>query len=137
MTMIRTYSDLILLDSFLERYDYLKLSGEAGFGTFGYNRYINQAFYKSKEWKRLRNEIISRDFGCDLGIPGMEVGGIILVHHMNPVSLDQLEGRDEIILEPEHLITVSANTHQAIHYSDSKLLSTGPAIRRAGDTTLW
>jgi hypothetical protein len=111
--------------------------GTVGESTFGFDRFLNQMFYKSREWHQVRDEVITRDNGCDLGIPGYEINSGLIVHHMNPLSLpDIVEGGDEL-LYPEHLITTSLRTHNAIHYGDESQLPRGPTERKAGDTTLW
>lgn len=137
MTKIRTYSELSNLETFELRYYYLKLNGILGQKTFGFDRWINQVFYRSKEWKTVRNKVIVRDNGCDLGIPGYEIYTGLLVHHINPLSLEELEHGDECVLDPEFLITTSLQTHNAIHYGDDSLLPRGPVERKRGDTTLW
>jgi hypothetical protein len=137
MTWIRTYSDLSKLETFKERFHYLELKGTLGARTFGFDRWINQRFYKSREWRQVRNHIITRDNGCDLGVEGYEIHLGLTIHHMNPISIDDLEhGRDSII-DPNFLITTSLRTHNAIHYGDENLLPRGPVVRKQGDTTLW
>lgn len=139
--MSRCYSELVKLDTFEERFEYLKLGGSVGSETFGYDRYLNQLFYKSQEWRSVRNSVIVRDGGCDLGIPGREIvaRGWIHVHHMNPVTCDQIIHRDSDLLNPEYLITVLRSpTHLAIHYGDeSLLLGNGFRDRTPNDTTPW
>lgn len=125
------------MKTFEERYLYLRLGGVLGERTFGFDRWINQRFYKSHEWKRVRNQVITRDNGCDLGIEGYEIYSGLLVHHMNPISLDDLEQGEDWIIDPNFLITTSLQTHNAIHYGDESLLPRGPIKREAGDTTLW
>lgn len=137
MAKIRSYSQLRRLETFEERFDYLKLGGEVGAVTFGFDRWINQQFYKSKEWRDARNHVIVRDNGCDLGIPGHEIFGGLIVHHINPMSAEDIEHGEEWIFNPDFLITTSHDTHNAIHYGDSSLLPRGPIIRQAGDTKLW
>jgi hypothetical protein len=134
---IRTYSELKKFDSFEDRYAYLRLGGEVGASTFGFDRYINQAFYTSTEWKRARRIAIARDSGCDLGVLGMYIHANLLVHHMNPVELDDLLDHEEWVLDPEYLITTSQNTHNAIHYGDVSLLPKKIVDRSPGDTKLW
>lgn len=136
-TMIRRYSELRKLNSMSERFEYLCLSGKVGTETFGFDRYLNQIFYKSLEWKAVRNKVIIRDDGCDLGVKGFEIKDKILIHHMNPVSVKDILERNSDIINPEFLICVSHGTHQAIHYGDSGLLPQVPVVRRIGDTTLW
>lgn len=135
--IIRTYSELIALPTFEERYQYLRLGGRVGEETFGFDRYLNQLFYKSDEWKALRDEIIVRDNGCDLGVDGREIYGRILIHHMNPITVDDIVKRSRYLLDPEYLITTVKNTHDAIHYGDESLLITMPRERTRNDTCPW
>ena len=135
---IRTYSDLIQIPTFEERYEYLKLGGEIGVETFGFERYLNQRFYRSKEWKALRYEIIVRDNGCDLGVIGYEIYGKIYIHHMNPITADDIRNNTEYLMNPEFLISTTHNTHNAIHYGDSDLLNAAvPVERTKNDTCPW
>jgi hypothetical protein len=134
---IKRYSDLLELTSIEERFDYLKLTGVVGRQSWGWDRYFNQRFYRSYEWKKVRDLVIIRDMGCDLGIPGYEIRDKILVHHMNPIWIDDIENRNPDILNPEFLICTSNLTHQAIHYGDKSLLPERPIERRPGDTRLW
>lgn len=134
---IKTYSELITLPTFLERYKYLKLGGLVGEETFGYDRYLNQILYRSQEWKRFRNEIILRDNGCDLAHEEYEINGRILIHHINPITLADINNRNPMIFDPENVISTSHNTHNAIHYGDESLLITDPIVRRPGDTIPW
>lgn len=134
---IRKYSELITLPTFEERYDYLKLDGKVGEETFGFDRYLNQIFYKSDEWLALRDFVIVRDMGCDLGIPDREIHGRILVHHMNPISKEDILQRSKFLLDPEFLICTVKNTHDAIHYGDKNLLFTGLVERTKNDTCPW
>lgn len=136
-TSIRTYSELITIPTFEERYAYLKLSGKVGEETFGFDRYLNQIFYKSPEWRSIRNHVIIRDCGCDLGIEDREIPGRILVHHINPIHVEDITKRSEWILNPEYLICTSKNTHNAIHYGDDSLLITDPIERSKNDTCPW
>jgi acetyltransferase-like isoleucine patch superfamily enzyme len=135
--MSRTYEELRKLETFKERFDYLRLDGILGESTFGFDRWVNQRFYKSGEWRSVRNYVITRDNGCDLAVPGYEIHIKLLVHHMNPVSLDDIKHGEEWILDPNFLITTSFQTHNAIHYGDESLLPRGPIERKRGDTTLW
>lgn len=135
--MSKSYSELILLNSFKERFEYLRLSGTIGQETFGFDRYINQRFYQSKEWKRVRDIVIIRDGGCDLGVEGYEIRGKIFIHHINPIEVSDIVNRKDLILNPEFLICVSHDTHNAIHYGDETLLSVEPIIRSENDTCLW
>ena len=135
--MIRTYSELLSFDSFLDRFRYLKLTGHIGEETFGYDRYLNQKFYRTPEWRQLRNRLIVRDFGCDLAHIDYEIPGQIIIHHMNPISKSDILERSDLLMNPEYLICVSHNTHQAIHYSDESLLITEPITRVPNDTCPW
>lgn len=135
---IRTYSELSKFKTFRERYEYLKLDGTVGEETFGFDRYINQMFYKSEEWKRIRNYVITRDNGCDLGIQDRKiVDSVILVHHMNPITKEDIINKNEILLDPEYLITTIKPTHDAIHYGDESLLAEDLIIRSKNDTCPW
>ena len=134
---VRTYSELIKLPTFIERFRYLNLSGVVGESIFGYDRWINQMFYQSLEWKRLRRQIILRDNACDLGIDGHEIDKYIIIHHMNPVSKPDILDRNEFCMDPEYLICVSDRTHKAIHYGDESLLATAPIERSQFDTCPW
>lgn len=135
---IRTYSELSKLKTFRERYEYLKLDGTIGEETFGFDRYINQMFYKSEEWKRIRNYVITRDNGCDLGISDRKiVDSVILVHHMNPITKEDIINKNEILLDPEYLITTIKPTHDAIHYGDESLLAEDLIVRSKNDTCPW
>ena len=137
MARIRTYSELRRIDSFEERFNYLSLRGVVGEKTFGFDRWINQRFYGSREWRRVRQLVIIRDEGCDLGVPGYELERDLLIHHMNPVSLADLTEGASWVLDPEYLVTTSKRTHNAIHYGDARLLPRPVVERRPGDTTLW
>ena len=135
---IRTYSELSKLKTFRERYEYLKLDGTVGEETFGFDRYINQMFYKSEEWKRIRNYVITRDNGCDLGISDRKiVDSVILVHHMNPITKEDIINKNEILLDPEYLITTIKPTHDAIHYGNESLLAEDLIVRSKNDTCPW
>ena len=135
--IIRTYSELILLPTFEERFEYLKLGGKVGEDTFGFDRYLNQELYTSPEWRSTRNYVIVRDNGCDLAMPDREIHGTILIHHMNPITVDDILKRSEYVLNPEYLICTILNTHNAIHYGDSELLYKDPIIRTKYDTCPW
>lgn len=138
MKNIRTYSELSRLTTFEERYNYLKLDGVVGEDTFGFDRYLNQKFYqRDPSWKKVRDEVIIRDMGCDLGIEDREIPNSIIVHHMNPLSVDDLLNRTEFLLNPEYLICTSKTTHNAIHYGDENLLMKGPVERTKNDTCPW
>ena len=134
---IRTYSELITIQTFEERFEYLQLKGSIGKDTFGYDRYLNQVLYRSPEWKRLRNQIIIRDGGCDLACDGYDVYGKILIHHLNPITVEDVLARSRKVFDPDNLVCVSHNTHNAIHYGDVDLLVTGPIIRTKNDTCPW
>lgn len=133
----RCYSDLRRLQTFEERFDYLNLNGVVAQETFGPYRWVNQHFYQSREWRQVRDEIIIRDNGCDLGIPGFVIQAGLLVHHMNPMTPDDVVEGEEWILDPEYLITTTQDTHNAIHYGDSSRLRQAPVLRERGDTSLW
>lgn len=135
---IKTYSELSKLVTFDERFQYLKLKGFVGKETFGFDRVFNQLFYRSAEWKRVRNLVIVRDNGCDLGIDGYNIyGNSIIIHHMNPISLDDIENHTDYLLNPEFLITTIHRTHNAIHYGDDCLFSREPIVRKANDMAPW
>lgn len=137
MNKIRTYSELILLPTFEERFEYLKLGGKIGTNTFGFERYLNQGFYNSAEWKQVRDKVILRDMGCDLGIADTEIHGRIIIHHMNPVTIADIRLASDILTNPEFLVCVSHNTHNAIHYGSRELLSESYVPRSANDTCPW
>lgn len=134
---IRTYSELMTFSSFKDRYQYLRLNGSIGESTFGFDRYINQKFYRSAEWKHIRNYVIVRDNGCDLGVEGYEIHEKILIHHMNPIALTDIQNASEYLLNPDYLISVALATHNAIHYGDETLLIRAPTVRRPNDTCPW
>lgn len=135
--MTRSYSEVKRLQSFLERYEYLRLVGIVGVQTFGYDRYLNQGFYASKKWKEARNQVIIRDNGCDLGIDGCEIFDELIVHHINPMTIEDVEQDKDWIYDPEFLICVSKATHNAIHYGDKSKLITLPKERSRFDTCPW
>ncbi len=135
--MIRTYSELSRIRDFEERFRYLALRGEVGASTFGFDRWMNQEFYRSREWKHVRRDVIARDQACDLGIEGYEIHGRIYIHHMNPMNQDQIIHGDDDILDPEFLISTTHRTHNAIHYGDESLLPRPFVPRSPGDTKLW
>lgn len=136
--MIRTYSELIKLPTFIERYEYLRLDGKVGEETFGFDRYLNQLFYsRDPEWLALRDKVIIRDNGCDLGIPGREIRSRIIIHHMNPISKEDILRRSQFLLNPEYLICTVKSTHDAIHYGDQNLLMKDPIKRTQNDTCPW
>ena len=134
---IRTYSELITIPTFEERFEYLQLKGSVGKDTFGYDRYLNQVLYRSPEWKRLRNQIIIRDCGCDLACDGYDIYDKVLIHHLNPITVEDVLARSRKVFDPDNLVCVSHNTHNAIHYGDVDLLVTGPIIRTKNDTCPW
>ena len=135
--MIRTYSEMIELPTFSERFNYLKLNGQVGSDTFGFDRYLNQALYNSYEWKYIRNEIIIRDNGCDLGIKDLLIPGKIIIHHMNPINIEDIEKRNSEILNPEYLICVSHKTHNALHYGINEVMPLTSIERTKHDTCPW
>ena len=136
---MRTYSELSSIPSFIERYRYLRLGGIIGEETFGYDRWLNQKFYKSSEWRHIRHLVILRDNGCDLGCPDQELSDFepVIIHHMNPITMDDIINRSPILLDPEYLITVGDDTHKAIHYGDESLLNLPPVERYPNDTCPW
>lgn len=136
-TVHRTYSELRSLSTFEERFRYLALRGKVGEATFGFNRWINQDFYTSHEWRNARHGIIVRDNSCDLGIRGYEIHSGLYIHHLNPITVEQIESGDPCIIDPDNLITVTHRTHNAIHYGDERLLPRPLVDRRPGDTKLW
>lgn len=132
-----SYRNLILLPTFDERYEYLKLQGVVGQDIFGFDRYLNQRFYTSTEWRRFRNKVIERDDGNDLGLEGYPIGGNIIIHHLNPLTIDDFENETEALFDFDNVICVSNATHQAIHYGDESLLPAPPLIRTRNDTCPW
>ena len=135
--MSKTYSELITIPTFEERYEYLRLDGVVGEATFGYDRYLNQILYTSKEWRKFRDDIIIRDNGCDLACPGFEIPVRAIVHHINPITVEDVVNRHPKVFDPENVITVSHNTHEAIHYGDETLLIIAPNERTPNDTCPW
>lgn len=135
--IIRTYSELIALPTFEERFKYLQLNGQVGESTFGFDRYMNQVFYRSQKWKSIRDFVIIRDCGCDLGVEGYDIHGKIIIHHMNPLSMRDIETESDFLLNPDFLICTTHNTHNAIHYGDENLLVTAPIERTKNDTCPW
>lgn len=135
---VRSYSELITLPTFEERFEYLRLNGKVGSDTFGFDRYLNQVFYRSKEWKHIRNQVILRDNGCDLAIPDRQLFDKIYIHHMNPILPDDVINRTSYLMNPEYLVCVSFDTHNAIHYGDASLLpKTNITVRSPNDTAPW
>ena len=135
--IIKRYSELKRLPTFKERFDYLRLNGVVGQDTFGFDRIFNQMFYRSKEWKRLRDYVIARDNGCNLGIEGYEIHTRPIIHHMNPITLDDIRENTEFLMNPEYLITTIHSTHNAIHYGNEDLLPKDPIVRTRNDTCPW
>lgn len=137
MTNLKSYEELILLPTFKERFDYLKLNGVVAEPTFGSKRWLNQVFYTSREWKNIRNEIIIRDLGCDLGIPGREITNRIMIHHINPITEDDILQKNFKLIDPNNLITTMKRTHDAIHYGDENQLLNDPISRSPNDMIPW
>ena len=136
-TTIRTYSELVKIPSFEARFEYLQLNGSVGEDTFGYDRYLNQLFYRSQKWKRIRDQVIIRDNGCDLGVDGYDIHSNVIIHHMNPITMEDIKSESEFLLDPEYLITTTHRTHNAIHYGDMSILPARPIERRRNDTCPW
>ena len=134
---IRTYSELSRLITFEERYEYLRLNGLVGEETFGFDRYLNQIFYRSQKWKSIRDFVIIRDGGCDLGVQGYEIGSRIYIHHMNPITIKDVENESDFLINPEYLICTTHDTHNAIHYGNDGLLILPPKVRTKNDTCPW
>lgn len=135
---VLNYTEMVKRSTLLARFRYLRLEGSVGVATFGFDRHLNQAFYKSHEWKRTRDHVIIRDNGCDLGVPGYGIHDRILVHHMNPLRVEDILDRNmDRLFDPEHLVCVSTSTHNAIHFSDESQLPRDFVERRPGDTNLW
>lgn len=137
MMVLKCYSELKLLTTFEERYEYLRLSGKVGLDTFGFDRYLNQILYRSRRWLSARDKVIIRDLGCDLGVEGYEIHNKILVHHMNPITVQDIELGNNKVFDPEFLICTSFNTHNAIHFGDGKLLPQKPITRTQNDMAPW
>ena len=135
--IIKSYSELITIPTYKERFRYLSLEGTVGQETFGFDRYLNQVLYTSREWQKIRRDVIIRDNGCDLACEGYEVSGRILVHHINPITIEDITERNPMIFDMDNLITTTHLTHNAIHYGDEKLLITDPIIRTKNDTCPW
>lgn len=135
--LVKSYRNLILLPSFDDRYDYLKLQGVVGESTFGFDRYMNQHFYTSREWRQFRNKIIARDDGCDMGLEDYPIAGRVIIHHINPLTVEDFENLTDALFDPDNVICVSENTHQAIHYGDISLLPAPPIVRAPNDTCPW
>lgn len=137
MTRLLSYSEMITLPTFEERYDYLRLHGSVGEETFGFDRYLNQRFYRSAEWRRLRSAVIARDEALDLGVPEHPILGHVYVHHINPITTSDLKHGTDLLTDMDNLVCVSHATHNAIHYGDANLLPKPVVERRPGDTKLW
>ena len=137
MLRIKTYSELSKLKTFEERFEYLRTGSVVGESTFGMERYLNQAFYRSKEWGSVRRQVVIRDNGCDLGVEGYDIAGPIIIHHMNPISAEDIENRNPDILNPEYLICVSDTTHKAIHYGNGDMIPKTFVERKPNDTCPW
>lgn len=137
MSIVKTYSELIILPTFEERFEYLSLGGVVGRETFGYERYLNQILYSSKEWERFRDKIIDRDNGCDMACEGYDIYKYATVHHINPITIDDVINRNRKVFDPENAITVSSSTHKAIHYANTNLLILENSERRPNDTCPW
>lgn len=134
---IKTYSEMITFKTLEQRFRYLSLGGQVGDITFGFDRWMNQQFYRSAEWRHIRDQIVARDYGCDLGIEGHDIHERLQIHHMNPMTVEDLKDGNPDIIDPEFLITVRHRTHNAIHFGDESLLPKPPVIRKPGDTRLW
>lgn len=134
---IKSYSEMCSFSTFIERFNYLKLNGKVGIETFGFDRYLNQVLYCSQEWKRFRRQVIIRDNGCIFGLDGYNINGRLIVHHINPITLEQIEQRDPMIFSMENVVCVTHNVHEAIHYGDESLIPTDPIIRKPNDTCPW
>jgi len=137
MNQIKTYNELIKLQSFEERFNYLKLDSVVGVSTFGYDRYLNQIFYRSAEWKQIRDKVIIRDNGCDLAFPEYYIYGKILIHHINPITKDDILNKSYKLFDLNNLVCVSKETHDAIHYSSDEIISKEPIARTKNDTCPW
>lgn len=136
-TAIKSYEELVTIDGFRERYEYLKLNGQVGQDTFGFDRYLNQRFYHSAEWQSIRDYVIARDLGCDLGVDGYAIHGKVYIHHMNPIRADDIKLATRYLSDPNYLICTTHETHNAIHYGDASLLVTEPIERAPHDTCPW
>ena len=134
---IKSYSEMCSFSTFIERFNYLKLNGKVGIETFGFDRYLNQVLYCSHEWKRFRRQVIIRDNGCIFGLDGYNINGRLIVHHINPITLEQIEQRDPMIFSMENVVCVTHNVHEAIHYGDESIIPTDPIVRKPNDTCPW
>lgn len=135
--LLKSYRNLILLPTILDRFEYLRIKANVGDPTFGFDRFINQDFYQSREWRQVRMKVIARDEGCDLGMPDFPIGGKVIIHHINPITAEDIENASDLLFDMDNLICVSESTHNAIHFGDETLLPAEPIIRRPGDTCPW
>lgn len=135
--LLKSYRNLILLPTILDRFEYLRIKANVGDPTFGFDRFINQDFYQSREWRQVRMKVIARDEGCDLGVPEYPIGGKVIIHHINPITVEDIENASDLLFDMDNLICVSESTHNAIHFGDETLLPAEPIIRMPGDTCPW
>lgn len=135
--LLKSYRNLILLPTILDRFEYLRIKANVGDSTFGFDRFINQDFYQSREWRQVRMKVIARDEGCDLGVPEYPIGGKVIIHHINPITAEDIENASDLLFDMDNLICVSESTHNAIHFGDETLLPAEPIIRTPGDTCPW
>lgn len=135
--LLKSYRNLILLPTILDRFEYLRIKANVGDPTFGFDRFINQDFYQSREWRQVRMKVIARDEGCDLGVPEYPIGGKVIIHHINPITAEDIENASDLLFDLDNLICVSESTHNAIHFGDETLLPAEPIIRMPGDTCPW
>lgn len=135
--LLKSYRNLILLPTILDRFEYLRIKANVGDPTFGFDRFINQDFYQSREWRQVRMKVIARDEGCDLGVPEYPIGGKVIIHHINPITAEDIENASDLLFDMDNLICVSESTHNAIHFGDETLLPAEPIIRTPGDTCPW
>lgn len=135
--LLKSYRNLILLPTILDRFEYLRVKANVGDSTFGFDRFINQDFYQSREWRQVRMKVIARDEGCDLGVPEYPIGGKVIIHHINPITAEDIENASDLLFDMDNLICVSESTHNAIHFGDETLLPAEPIIRMPGDTCPW
>lgn len=135
--LLKSYRNLILLPTILDRFEYLRIKANVGDSTFGFDRFINQDFYQSREWRQVRMKVIARDEGCDLGVPEYPIGGKVIIHHINPITAEDIENASDLLFDLDNLICVSESTHNAIHFGDETLLPAEPIIRMPGDTCPW
>lgn len=135
--LLKSYRNLILLPTILDRFEYLRIKANVGDSTFGFDRFINQDFYQSREWRQVRMKVIARDEGCDLGVPEYPIGGKVIIHHINPITAEDIENASDLLFDMDNLICVSESTHNAIHFGDETLLPAEPIVRMPGDTCPW